>query len=443
MLNRMFVSDMQDEISAIQSDLKHLANEQAAGEQKPPSDCWTDKNRAELFDNAMYAKSATKIESDSVISGSIGDSIDEKKFSFNKEMDGFVASKMVNEPQLLIKNEMKVEPQLDSMANNFNHMHPMNKMMPYKDMSIQHNSLDGVDEKPITYQALASHKENPLSSIDMTNFGYDLSDTNAASDDCVSDSDGIDRAIAAHKAHMPGAFNDVKKELDDLDIESEITPSFIIKKSERDADRNAVHSPLSSSDFDYLCSSNDNDATNSTANSQRKDDVISCDKEPYDEWLCIQKELNLMSDKRANELHMGGFMQASFSTDASNGGEGDANERNANGCSAADKLNVERELSDLLSDTGHNLDATKSSIDDNQHHQHHQHHHHHHHLPLTDLFSDSMVNNSIDAGVKDAVENMFSEDDETSDLVESRLEELFHGTSPIAVPTDNPNQSLR
>lgn len=458
MLNRMFVSDMQDEISAIQSDLKHLANEHAAGEQKPPSNCWTDKNRSELFDD-LYDKTAPKIEPVKLVFDSgnvqgrgidganrIGHSIDDKKFRFDKAMDGFAA---VNEHQQLIKSEMKVEAQQQDLLarslNNFNHIHPMDKTTPYKHMQNhssvrnndhQHNRLDDVDEKPSTYQSLTVHKPNSLSSIDMTNFGYDLSDTNAASDDGASTDEAAQ--VTAHKSHTPGAFTDVKKELDNLDIESEITPSYIIKKSDRDASVKTVHSPLNSPDFDYLCSSNDNDATNSTANSQRKDDVISCDKEPYDEWLCIQNELNLMSDKRANELQMDGFMQCRFSNDDDNDDDADCDavdRSNANGCSAADKLNVERELSDLLSDTGHSLDAAKNPIDN----------HHHHHLPLTDLFidSDSMVNSAISASVKDSVQNMFSEDDDTRDLVESQLEELFHGTSPAAVSNINSNQSLR
>lgn len=376
-----------------------------------------------------------------ISSSSSNNVIDDKKCVSKKAMDGFVSG---SEHRPTIKSEMKIEPHQDNM-HDF-------KTMPYKHMSNhtaihisdhQHNRLNDVDNKPNTYQSHGVHKPNPLSSIDMTNFGYDLSDTNAASDDGVSDADGADGTAAAHKAHPPpsAAFNNVKKELDNLDIESEITPSYIIKKSDRDTNRNAVHNTLNTADFDYLCSSNDNDATNNTTNSQRKDDVLSCDKEPYDEWLCIQKELNLMSDKRPNELHMDGFMQSTFTNADVNNDDAstDAVDRNANGCSAADKMSVERELSDLLSDTGHSLDASKNSIDN------HHHHHQHHHLPLTDLFidSDAMVNNAIGASVRDSVQNMFSEDDEASDLVESQLEELFHGTSPAADTSANSNQSLR
>lgn len=458
MLNRMFVSDMQDEISAIQSDLKNLTNEHHV-EQKPISasiaaaasaatvsiDCWADKN-AGSFDDA-YGKVKGGLDADTMIHGPTVDYVDDKKTNFDKELDQF-ASKMINDH--LIKTEMKVEQDViagnpDNMTHSSGTMKmPMLKYVQnncgYRsnahnaDANVVHdtadNGLNDADVKPTYLPSHALNKDNPssLPTLDMTNFGYDLIDVNTPS-------------TAAVKVRTPHVYstNIVKKEMDNLDIESEITPSYIIKKCdqrEANVNRPMVHSPLSTSDFDYLCNSNDNDATSSTVNSQRKDDVLACDKEPYDEWLCIQKELNLITDKRANELTIDGFMASTFSPAGVN--VDGVVDTVVDSCDA-DKLNVEKELSDLFNDSSadaaHDLDTHKNDS----------------HLPLSDLFNDSMVNDTIEANDKDSVEsrleNMFAEDDEfdnTKDLVESQLEELFHGTSPPATPvTGSSNQSLR
>lgn len=469
MLNRMFVSDMQDEISAIQSDLKNLSNEQQV-EQKPNNaavaaaaiDYWSDKSPGSF--NDAYGKAKDGANPNAMAHGQMADYGDDKKVNFDKELDQF-ATKMLNDH--LIKTELKVEQ--DMVAGNVDNMAPppphpsaalkkpmlnmhANNIGGYRS-SIAHNAdesvgghgaagngLNDADVKPAYLQSHAPSMDNapppqppPLPSLDMTHFGYDLIDSAPAAATGPS----------GQKARPPHVYS-VKKELDNLDIESEITPSYIIKKcDQREANmrRPVVHSPLSTSDFDYLCSSNEqHDAANSTANSQRKDDgLAACDKEPYDEWLCIQKELNLISDKRASELTIDGFMESTF---RAAGVDVDAVAAAAavDACDA-DKLNVEKELSDLFSEAGadgaHGLDAAKNDIDS--------------HLPLSDLFNDSMVNDTIEANDKDSVEsrleNMFAEDDEfdkANDLVESQLEELFHGTSPSATPgAASSGQSLR
>lgn len=233
---------------------------------------------------------------------------------------------------------------------------------------------------------------------------------------------------------------DIKKELEHFDIESEITPSYIIKKCDASltippppflppvpqtatrptmpSTTNSTLSTLSttgrdslseldSSDFNYLYSSSSS-ATSTTANSssnRKKDEMISCDKEPYDEWLCIQKELNLITEKRASEQMpkcnlMDGYMDT---------------------CATA-KLSVENHFPDLFNHQTNHHDALddKTSI----------------HSPLSELFNEPIGSNAVgsvsDKTVESHLENMFSDSSEfekTNDLVESRLEELFHGSS--------------
>lgn len=437
MLNRLFVSDMQEEISTIQVDLKNVTTGDI---KQKPSECWTDKNYSELFnDSHEQPKDSGKLSFSTFSTNSIHSrtesNINEGKFMFDKEMDS-MAGKMINDQ--MIKSELKVE---QDVITNYNHM----KMGLFKhdasnsarsnvsDLHSIGNNVKDIDIKP-TYHSHTLNKENSISSLDIAHFGYDFHEAAAAignSDGSGGGGGGCSGITATNKQSKPiETHNDVKKEMDNLDIESEIAPSYIIRKADPEQNRNVVHSPISSTDFDYLCNSNDNDATSSTANSQHKDDAIPCDKEPYDEWLCIQKELNLITDKRTNDLTIDGFIESTFSND-------EDDDDNGNACATV-KINVERELSDLFNESPNHVGhVAKSDINS--------------HLPLSDLFNDSMVNNSIDANDKDSVEerleDMFADDgdfDKANDLVESQLEELFHGTStspPSA--TVNSTRSLR
>lgn len=273
------------------------------------------------------------------------------------------------------------------------------------------------------------------------------------------------------ESHTP--TYDIKKEMENFDVESEITPSYIIKKCDASLSipppsfslplpppqppaaplpppptTTAVMSTpnvsvpttsmastpsttvrdslceLDSSDFNYLYNSSTSTASTvtptptlptSNSSNRKKDELISCDKEPYDEWLCIQKELNLITEKRSNE-HMNkcnlidGYMDT---------------------CSTS-KLSVDNHFPDLFNhhQTNHHdtLDG-KAEI----------------HSPLSDLFNESIVGNTVgsvsDKTVENHLENMFSDSSEfekTNDLVESRLEELFHGSSSPDVQSTAP-----
>lgn len=220
----------------------------------------------------------------------------------------------------------------------------------------------------------------------------------------------------------------IKKELEALDVETEITSSYIMKKSDDHSQTKNLSlpnsapvtltapaassniarepSPINPADFDYLCGNStstmqSNSSSNQNSSNRKKDELIACDKE-YDEWFCIQKELSLISDKRPSESIMDGFIDG--------------------------KLSVENHFPDLFANDHQtnqhdNLDG-KSDLVGN-------------HSPLSELFNESIVSNAVggvnDKSVENRLENMFSDSSEfekTNDLVESRLEELFHGSSP-------------
>lgn len=418
MLDRILVSDIQEEITQIQVDLKNLNEEivdtQTSAMLKESSPAPTpalvpepekvNTNLSNVQRDAM--KSSFSFKSNDDFESDEKPSIDVLKRNAEKANDSPFSPNISNQT---IKHELKGEQDLiPTTVNEYNVNMSANRQASYK--TVHNNNMSSVSSSPNipdldikpSFQSL-SNKENSLSQLDM-NFSYDAT------------------MLAPHKQQQRTQTTtttttfDVKKELDNLDIESEM-PSYIIKKCDQ-SNREIVHSPLPS-DFDYLCSPSDSSTNHTSSNSRRKDELISCDKEPYDEWLCIQKELNLISDKRSNDhLNIDGFMESTlrnFSND------------DENPCSSS-KLNVDNQFSDLFSqrtNDGHSLDDEKSDMDS--------------HLPLSELFNDSIVNNAVDnvdsndKSVENRLENMFSDNpdfDKTNDLVESRLEELFHGSSP-------------
>lgn len=408
MLDRMLVSDIQEEIALIQSELKIL-NEEIV-------EPHTDNNLKDI--PSIVPSGVDKINSTVFVGqrdqmkASCGMQRNDE-FEFEEKPSIDVIKKMPDKINDLflpnvsnqsIKNEMKGEhDMIPTTVNQFNAQNIV-RQTSYKTIhnnsinmnasNIQSAHVPELDIKP-TFQPM-SNKENTLSQLDI-NFGYDPS-------------------LLGPSKRAQSSY-DVKKELDNLDIESEITPSYIIKKCDQ-PNRDIVHSPLSTSDFDYLCSPSDSNTNHATSN-RRKDELISCDKEPYDEWLCIQKELNLISDKRSNDhLNIDGFMESTLRNFTND---------DENPCSSS-KLNVDNQFSDLFNqrtNDAHNLDDEKADMDG--------------HLPLSELFNDSIVNNAVDnvdsgdKSVENRLENMFNDNpdfDKTNDLVESRLEELFHGSSP-------------
>lgn len=412
MLDRMIVSDIQEEISLIQTDLKNINEEMAA---MPPAKVLMKENCAmqqkiikqnvnmENLNQSEHRKNSDEVKVNSL---EIIESEEKPQTGISIKKPNFesVVNSPLNNLNQMIKDEVKGEPDLiPTTVTELNSA--LNKKSTCKSQinSAKNNSTDmvqpqqshDIDIKPSFHQL--SNKENSLSQLDL-NFSYD-----------------------SHLLGIPKRDQtsfDVKKELDNLDIESEITPSYIIKKCDQ-TNRDVVHSPLSTSDFDYLCSPSDSN-TNHTTTNRKKDELISCDKEPYDEWLCIQKELNLISDKRSNEhLNIDGFMESTLRN---------FNNDDESPCSSS-KLNVDNQFSDLFNqrpNDSHDLDDEKNDMDN--------------HLPLSELFNDTIVHNdddnvnSTDKSVENRLENMFNDNgefDKTNDLVESRLEELFHGsTSP-------------
>lgn len=104
--------------------------------------------------------------------------------------------------------------------------------------------------------------------------------------------------------HKEASYTSAVKQ-ESFDIETEITQSVIMKKVPKELaplELPSTDSP-SNAEFsiDYLCSS-----SNSSPHRKRKqigdeDENASSStvsKEPYDEWLCIQKELSMMAEKR-------------------------------------------------------------------------------------------------------------------------------------------------
>lgn len=454
MLDRIFVSDIQEEITSIQMDLKTI-NEEIIEKESELEDTLKDacpmqkqtSNEMNLevaigqsdHDKLFVEMKDSRHTIDCEIKPNNLMNAHLKKFSFDGEMELLAPTMDFQRP---IKNEIKGEQDLISSAvSEFNKLASSTlKSGPTSNQTtipqnitntspidvIPMNAHD-VDVKP-TFQQM-SNKENTLPQLDMNFSSFDS------------------QFIGSSKRPIQNNF-DVKKELDNLDIESEITPSYIIKNKCEQTNRDCVnHSPLSSSDFDYFCSQSESGGgggggagsnvttTNQTGANRRKDELInSCDKEPYDEWLCIQKELNLITDKRsADHLNIDGFMETTLRN--LSGG----NDDNDNPCSSSKLDNVDthhfNDIFNQQTNDGHSLDDEKSDIDS--------------HLPLSELFNDTIVNNSVDnvdsndKSVESRLENMFndeSEFDKTNDLVESRLEELFHGSSPTVHGAMNSSQ---
>lgn len=431
MLDRVFVSDIQEEITSIQMDLKTLNKgmkdkgseledtlKDACPMQQQTSDKLNldisigqsdqDKLFDEMKDNLQTID--CELKPNNLMNAHL-----KKTFNFEREMELLTDGQMAMDFQR-IKNEIKGEQDLISTSNPTT-PHNITNTSPVDVMPMNAHDVD----VKTTFQQM-SNKENTLPQLDMNFSSYD--------------SQFMGSTKRPNRNHF-----DVKKELDHLDIESEITPSYIIKNKCEQTNRDCVnHSPLSSSDFDYFCSQSENGGgggiatTNQIGANRRKDELInSCDKEPYDEWLCIQKELNLITDKRsADHLNIDGFMESTLRNLS-----GDNDEDNP--CSSSKLDNVDthhfNDIFNQQTNDGHSLDNEKSDIDSN--------------LPLSELFNDTIVNNSVDnvdsndKSVESRLENMFndeSEFDKTNDLVESRLEELFHGSSPTAHGALNSSQ---
>ena len=199
------------------------------------------------------------------------------------------------------------------------------------------------------------------------------------------------------KSDCETKVENVKSEMSAYDIESEITPSFIMKNKSDSPPRNVasvvVNSAAEFSPIEFLCSPVASSNSGCKSKTDASDSVNSSTKEPYDEWFCIQKELNLINEKRIEQQHK-----------SNNTSGGLFN-------SASLKLNShddDHSLRDLfINESTENV--TQKNLLANA-------------SPLSELF------NKI-RSEENRLEEMFDDDpdmEKTNELVETRLEALFH-----------------
>jgi hypothetical protein len=186
---------------------------------------------------------------------------------------------------------------------------------------------------------------------------------------------------------------------DDFDIESEITPSFIMKKCESKptpnnrAQENQTKQPKSKKNeteseinLEYFSSTSSSPSGVAISTNKEKQEK----QEEYDEWLCIQKELSLSlaaKDEKRKEQKEAEFVE------------------NLPGPSPK---SVEKQLDEIMGAAS----------------------------PLAELFNspESTPQKSQDLSVENQLEALFDDSNEETekeqvDLVETRLERLFQGTA--------------
>lgn len=217
-------------------------------------------------------------------------------------------------------------------------------------------------------------------------------------------------SILVSNATIKKQEDNVKKEMDGFDIESEITTSFIMKNNDYNVQTSIP-------------------TTVNTSNAYVEISDVDKNSEPYDEWLCIQKELGYIAkqdeNKSSNHQHsktMENELSEIFSDQS--------------------PKSVEKQLDEIFnppSGKHHHHDVDDSSplseffnTDSMGHHHHHhnqeqQQHHHHHHDHEKLLFDEDSRNDH-------QLDKMNS-----SDLVETRLEALFQGTIQHGTSDGNEN----
>lgn len=206
---------------------------------------------------------------------------------------------------------------------------------------------------------------------------------------------------------------DMKQELDDFDIESEITPNLIMKKCEtvpaphpyptvakkqpKIREKEREFSPLS----DYF-----NPKVATTSKAKPESSKAETQEGSFDDWLSIQKELNLqittsVSSKKKEEATKG---KKILDNDLSEMFEHHASPKS-----------VEKQLDDLFSSNSKSSDLLAAAS------------------PLTEFFHVEQTSLN-EKTVENRLEALFggSEDDpgksNQQDLVETRLEQLFQGS---------------
>lgn len=225
-----------------------------------------------------------------------------------------------------------------------------------------------------------------------------------------------------HHSHQPmispsiNKHKDLKEELDDFDIESEIRPNLIMKKCEsipvplvpapthpiakktpKQREKEREFSPMS----DYF--------NKKVVAPVKAKEVVKNESQDgsYDEWLSIQKELSMQltgasssSGKKKEQQVKGKTLPKSIENDLSEIFEHHASPKS-----------VEKQLDDLFSSTTKSSDLLNANS------------------PLTEFFHETVNEKTT---VETRLEALFGEDDSRKsnqqDLVETRLEQLFQGS---------------
>ncbi|XP_059621276.1 mucin-17 [Phlebotomus argentipes] len=204
--------------------------------------------------------------------------------------------------------------------------------------------------------------------------------------------------------------SEMKKELEQFDIESEITPSFIMKKCESANPRTNTDLEEESYHFGLEYYNQQDSKEPPVADEDSK-------PEPYDEWLCIQKELGYISESnKRSEMKLSEMSPSESSLDHNKSVEKQLSEI----FDHHSPKSVEHQLNDLFNPPSTSAKSnTESIVTSNS--------------PLSEFFSaDSIVGNAhSDKSVETRLEAMFGEapEDDKTDLVETRLEALFQGAT--------------
>lgn len=212
-----------------------------------------------------------------------------------------------------------------------------------------------------------------------------------------------------------------KKEIDDFDIESEILPSVIMKNCENMPTTTTTTIPSGvgpSAKKVTKLKERDSEFANeyySTKCVDKKEKSETSKIEPYDEWLCIQKELNMQlagsstnySSNKENKKKAKSLKNQSKIVDSELSDIFEAN---------PSPKSVEKQLDDLFNSSNKTNDLMPTPS------------------PLAELFPVEVQATTDKVTVENRLEALFGESEDESpknhdeDLVETRLEQLFQGT---------------
>lgn len=417
MLDRMFVSDIQKEIMDMQIDLSVST-----------AATTTSSSTVTTTSSAVVGSTSTTFARKDVCPITQQNYSDVKPTQLQLYQHHVQFHKDTN-TDIVIKNEIKTE--IDFKPRNMDlpsmtlhhHPQPLNKAFASvpNNRSLHHPSrfLTKGELKPLfvatPFDSRSGALEVPIKSINNNNNQNSVHSPKMTNENVIS--------------------SYVKKECDNFDIETEITPSFIMKKCELSSNAHRTSPITSEFPIDYLCS-----PTEVTVKKKEEEVETSSTstKEPYDEWLCIQKELSIMTDKtEPAESPTGRTVSPVFPPQ----------ERSSMFLQTITDRNSpknEVDLRDLFAPSSHSLHL-KSDLNASQNsplselfntdniQTAHNNHHHHHHLAL----NNKSVETRLEAMFGDG-----SDLEKSNDLVESRLDALFHGSPSTPSPIDDHHQDM-